>query len=290
MAGRFAPAIELAAAEGGNINPRRSECHLGDGLNFASCVYGGKTWKVVVVGDSHAEALVSAVAHGHSKGEAGVVQWTYAGCPFLPGATHTPGHLRGQHKNYQCSAFIKWVQSNLKTLPSNIPVVIINRYAQAALGHNEYRHLVEVPEVYFSKVFDRSTPEFLAEFARHMTQSACELAKRRTVYMMRPIPELGFDVPKTLSRRMVVGLNDDLSIPLEDYRQRNAWVWAAQDAARDQCGIKILDPIPYLCRDGRCYGSQAGRPIYSDDDHLSEFGNKLLAPMFAQVFEWLPTN
>ena len=285
VAGRFAPAIEMAAAEGGNINPRRSECHPGDGLNFASCVYGGKAWKVIVVGDSHAEALVSGVAYAQAKGDAGVVQWTYAGCPFLPGAKHTPRHMRGQHKNYQCGAFISWVQSSLQTVPATIPVIIINRYAQAALGHNEDRHLVDMPEVYFSKVFDRSTPEFLAEFALHMTQSACELAKHRTVYMMRPIPEMGFNVPKTLSRRMVVGLNDDLSIPLEDYRQRNAWVWAAQDAARDQCGIKILDPIPYLCHDGRCYGSQSGHPLYSDDDHLSESGNKRLAPMFAKMFE-----
>ena len=56
---------------------------------------------------------------------------------------------------------------------------------------------------------------------------------------------------------------------------------------RDQCGIKILDPTATLCRDGRCYGSQNGQPLYADDDHLSEFGNKLLVPMFRQVFEVL---
>ncbi|WP_426148754.1 SGNH hydrolase domain-containing protein [Polaromonas sp. DSR2-3-2] len=29
----------------------------------------------------------------------------------------------------------------------------------------------------------------------------------------------------------------------------------------------------------------AGRPLYFDDDHLSEYGNKLLVPMFAEVFQ-----
>jgi hypothetical protein len=101
---------------------------------------------------------------------------------------------------------------------------------------------------------------------------------------MRPIPEMGFDVPKRLSRRMTMGVSDDVYISIDDYLRRNAWVWAAQDAARDQCGVKILNPIPYLCRDGRCYGSKDGRPLYFDDDHLSEFGNKLLVPMFAEVF------
>ena len=102
--------------------------------------------------------------------------------------------------------------------------------------------------------------------------------------MVRPFPEMGFHVPQTMSRRMALRLSGDVSISMQDYRNRNAWVWAAQDEARDKCGVKILDPLPYLCRDDRCYGSRNGRPLYSDADHLSEFGNKLLVPMFAEVF------
>jgi hypothetical protein len=285
--GRFSPAIELAAAEGNNLNPRRNECDPGKGLVMPMCIYGGTTQKVIVAGDSHANALVSSVAYAKPEGDAGVVQWTYSGCQFVGNLKHTPRHLQGQDKDYKCTEFIAREESLLNTLPATIPIIIINRYAQAAFGHNEDRHLVDVPEVYFSKVFERSTPEFLDEFAHHITQSACQLAKRRTVYMVRPIPEMGFDVPKTLSRRIVFGMTGDLSIPIEDYRERNAWVWAAQDAARDQCGIKILDPLPYLCHEGRCYGSKNGRPLYHDDDHLSEFGNKLLVPMFADVFKSL---
>jgi hypothetical protein len=48
--------------------------------------------------------------------------------------------------------------------------------------------------------------------------------------------------------------------------------------------VEILDPLPYLCWDGVCHGSKEGRPLYYDDNHLSEFGNKLLVPMFAKVF------
>ncbi|MNR57325.1 hypothetical protein D3C85_1780750 [compost metagenome] len=42
--------------------------------------------------------------------------------------------------------------------------------------------------------------------------------------------------------------------------------------------------MPYLCNEQNCYGSRDGWPLYVDDDHLSEFGNRLLIPMFAQVF------
>jgi hypothetical protein len=95
---------------------------------------------------------------------------------------------------------------------------------------------------------------------------------------------MGVDVPRIQSRRMAFGLATDISISLKQYHERNDWVWAAQDAAHAQCGVEILDPLPYLCHDGRCYGSKDGRPLYHDDNHLSEFGNKLLLPMFAEVF------
>lgn len=283
--GRFAPAVEQVAAESANVNPRREVCHVSKGLTMPSCVYGGTDWKVIALGDSHASALITGLAKAQTKGDAGVVQWTYSGCAFVPGMKKIPATQGSMGKDYRCSEFIAWAQAQLQTLPATIPVVIINRYAQAALGFNEDLNLVDVPEVYFSKIYESTTPEFLAEFASHITSSACELAKRRTVYMVRPIPEMGFDVPKTLSRRMAFGATDDLFVTMDAYQKRNAWVWAAQDAARDRCGVKILDPTPYLCRDGRCYGSQHGRPLYSDDDHLSEFGNKLLVPMFAQVFQ-----
>jgi len=52
-----------------------------------------------------------------------------------------------------------------------------------------------------------------------------------------------------------------------------------------QCGVKILDPLPYLCHSGRCWGNQGGQPLYSDDNHLSEFGSQLLIPMFRQAFK-----
>jgi peptidoglycan/LPS O-acetylase OafA/YrhL len=286
--GRFAPAVEVASAEAQNTNSQNMKCFLDNGYISPSCVVGAQNWSVIAVGDSHVNAVISALAEAGKSRDAGVLWWAYSGCPYVPGLKLSPiGTLAKRGTTYQCPEFLDWTQKQLANAPKNVPVVIINRYGLAAFGYNENSPVREVPDVYFSKHYSSPTPEFLAEFAKHVTDEACKLAKQRTVFMMRPIPEMGFDVPKTLSRRMASGLNSDLSIPIEEYQKRNAWVWAAQDAARDQCGIKILDPTPYLCRDGRCYGSKAGRPLYSDDDHLSEYGNKLLVPMFAEVFRAL---
>lgn len=283
VSGRFPSAIELVAAEAQNINPRNRECHSHTGKTSPSCVYGDPTWKVIAIGDSHLSATITGIAQAHTPG-AGVVQWSYTGCQYVPGIRPTPEKLARQPTGWACLQFGEWARSQLSTLPSDISVVILNRYAHAAMGLNEDDSVVARPDVYFSKIYPLATPEFMSEFSQHITQTACDLAKKRTVFLVRPIPEIGMDVPKTLSRRMAWGRTDDISISIEEYRKRNAWVWAAQDAARDQCGVRILDPTLYLCDVRRCYGSKNGRPLYSDDDHLSEFGNKLLTPMFAEVF------
>jgi hypothetical protein len=38
-----------------------------------------------------------------------------------------------------------------------------------------------------------------------------------------------------------------------------------------------------MCDDKNCYADLNGRPMYFDDDHLSEFGNKVLVPMFSEI-------
>lgn len=119
-----------------------------------------------------------------------------------------------------------------------------------------------------------------------MINTACEFAKTRPVYWVRPIPELKIDVPKTMVRRTIIpGGEKRVSISLDEYMQRNAFVWEAQDAASKQCGIKILDPLPYLCSDGRCFGDHEGMPIYVDDDHLNEHGGDVLIPMFSEALK-----
>lgn len=288
IAGRFSKVVESAAAEANNSNAQSKTCSLDKGYPLVSRVFGGHEWRAIAVGDSHVVATISALAVAQPDGDAGVVQWSSSGCAFVLGMRLVPDRLVKAGKELACNEFIEWARAQLNTLPGNTPVVIIGRYAAYAFGRNEDGQGIDVPLAYFSRIYPVTKPELLNEFAQHITRSACELAKRRTVYMMRPIPEMGFDVPKTQSRRMVWGMTGDVSISVEDYRRRNDWVWAAQNAARDRCGIKILDPTPYLCRDGRCYGSKNARPLYFDDNHLSEFGNKLLVPMFAEVFRVEP--
>lgn len=283
VGGRLPPVVEKVAAESNNFNSRANECHAYKGNVSPSCVWGGGEWKVIALGDSHLSVAVPAIASVQES--AGVVQWSYSGCSFILGVKINQVNIGKLGSDYQCERFVEWAKSQLAILPTQLPVVILNRYALQAFGPNEINSESERPRVYFSKIHHRASPEFLEEFGERIVDTACEIAKQRRVYLVRPIPEMGFDVPKTLSRRLALGLKEDVSISLDDYRKRNQWVWAAQDAAAKRCGVRILDPLPYLCDASRCYGSRNLQALYMDSNHLSETGNKLLTPMFQSVFD-----
>ena len=287
IAGRFSPAVEVAAAEAANVNVRREQCHVAKGATSPACIYGGERARVMLVGDSHANTIVTALAAAGMSGKAGVVQWTYSGCVFVPDMKMTPVFMAKMAQSYQCTEFNDWVQHQSNAAPAGMPVVIAGRYAAAASGADEEAGGARSPSVYFSTVYPTPAPAFLKEFSAHIVSTACQAAKQRPVYLLRPIPELGVHVPKMMSRRLSLGGNGEVSISMKDYMLRNGWIIAAQDQAHAACGVKILDPLPVLCHEGRCYGTQAGRALYSDDNHLSEFGNKLLVPMFAEVFRAL---
>ncbi|MBC7918487.1 MAG: acyltransferase [Rhodoferax sp.] len=278
VAGRFSHAIDVVSLEARNKNPRERECHPSTGVASPSCIYGGKHLRAILLGDSHADALVTGMAAALQSPSDGIMQWSYSACPTLQGI-----HQVAVSQN-QCGAFVDWVVQRLQTVPVDVPVVVVNRHGQYAFGKNEVASQAGIPWVYFSRKYASAEPAFMAEYAQHLTDTACALAKTRTVYLVRPIPEMGVNVPDA-ARAMVWGAEPRVSISLKEYHARNGFAWAAQDAARARCGVKILDPLPYLCKEGSCYGAKEGRPLYYDDNHLSEFGNRALIPMYREVLE-----
>ena len=280
ISGRFSPEIEIVSKEAVTRNPRYEACFLNNGIESPGCIFGGSRAQVILIGDSHAISVVTALAASMPVKTDGAKLWAYSACPTIFGAKYLSAEFGATRK---CDDFMNWVAQELVSMPTDIPVVIVNRTSIYVKGYNEVGVVnPDDPIVYFD---DSRQHLDLTEFSKRLTDTVCELARKRPVYLVRPIPEMGVDVPMTVLRAMVFGQRVGVSISLADYRQRHSVVWAAQDAAHDRCGVKILDPLPYLCSEGRCHGSKDGRPLYYDDDHLNEYGNKLLVPMFAQVFQ-----
>nr|WP_319566118.1 acyltransferase family protein [uncultured Rhodoferax sp.] len=283
--GRQSAEIETVASETLNRNPRQLECMLSIGHESPSCIHGNAPLRAILIGDSHANSIVSALAISSKiENNGSVMEWTYAACPTIFDVL--PTEKSGQPKEYQCNIFLDWANSRLKSISNNIPIVIVNRTSVYSLGYNgKLEKNRNTPLVYFKNPNPAIPSDFLDTFSQHLTETACQLAKYHPVYMMRPLPEMPVHIPNVMSRAMILGKTKDIFITLDEYKKRHSIVLAAQDAARDRCGIKILDPIPYLCKNDRCHGDQNGRPIYYDGNHMSEYGNKLLVPMFSDIFK-----
>ncbi|MDH4554221.1 acyltransferase [Pseudomonas sp. BN417] len=273
--------IETAANESLNVKPRRDECLTKSGIESISCIYGGDNIRAIVIGDSHADAITTSVQAALHNSNEGIVDWSYVSCPTISGIHIIP---QDANSGEDCHGFNEWATSKLKNYTNSIPLIIVNRTSAYAFGdHNSTGHENKLL-AYFSKTHETPTKEYLDEFKERLIDTACSIAKERPVYLVRPFPEMMVNVPKTISRSLIFGKTEEVSISIDDYHKRHAFVWSVQDEAARRCNVKILDPLPYLCSEGRCRGSKNGRPLYYDDDHLSEYGNKLLTPMFRQVF------
>ncbi|WP_227804042.1 SGNH hydrolase domain-containing protein [Marinomonas profundi] len=245
------------------------------------CFFNDLDLAVISIGDSHNSATFTALGVAAEKSNLNAMHWAKGSCPLLKGAKY-------QNREPGCHEFNEKIFARLNGSFENIPVVLTSRLTRALVGGNEEGVNAQGrPQIYFTKeVSNGFSPAFQAEFRKSLIETSCLLVKKRPVYLVRPIPEIAINVPATLARNMLFGRgDDDIKITLADYHQRNKLVWDAQDQAAQQCGVKILDPLPYLCDDEYCYGSRDGRPLYYDDDHLSEYGNKFLVPMFEQVFK-----
>lgn len=276
---KFPPEALAAFEEAKNRNPRFTECHVNGLTPVPECRYGGDQLGVIVLGDSHGEAMIRSIEKALPKKELYALDWTYSGCPTIAG-------IKGNDSSYRCGEVVKQFLTKQKSLPAHVPVVLISRMSVYLFGFNEVDRPLDagVPNLYLTKPYPARSPEFLQEMREGLISTACELAKSRPVYMVRPTPEMTVNVPLAMGRALLLGKARDVAISIDEYHRRNAFAWETQDMAAKQCGVQILDPTPYLCDDKNCMGGVNGRPIYFDDDHLSERGGNLLIPMFRSIF------
>ena len=280
--GRLPPTIESLINERSNINVRAEECQSSSGDSFPGCVYGGSNIKLIVIGDSHATSVLTGVAAALPDASSGLHAFSYVGCPVFLNASMVPGKF---DSNHQCFSFIKNTLKKINQEHPKTPLLIVNRWAEYAIGRNEQAHDRNVPYVYFDKIEHHATPAFTRQFQENLTDTLCTLAQTRQVYVLKPIPEMVQDVPSTLARKARWGSEIDVTISWTDYIKRQQFILDALNSAHEQCGVNVIDTTSILCNDLMCHGAKDGHALYYDDDHLNEYGNKLLTPLFKEIFE-----
>lgn len=274
--------IDHIALEKNNENVRKKECFDSSShtLKSKGCIYGSSKLGVVMVGDSHAGSTISALSEAASRYDLSAMLLGQSSCPFIDG-------IKFKYNNLRCFKFNNYLlEEQLPKISKGIPVVLMSRFNSYTVGTLGSENI----NSYFSEplkngVNDENYKIYISELKKAFVSSVCKLNQTNPVYLVRPTPEMDVDVPSYLSRKMVFGQDiSTISIPVSEHLLRSSLAYEIQDIAAKQCNVKILDPIQYLCDENNCYGVLKGRPIYVDEDHLSEYGNKFLVPMFEKIF------
>ena len=152
---------------------------------------------------------------------------------------------------------------------------------------NGYNELAVKPPIFFvDKVFSKIDDEYRDNITVHMLDTICDFSQNNPVYLVKPSPEMIKNVPLTMFKSSTLNNSKErIKITVEEYNQRHNLAFKMQDAAVKQCGVKILNPLPYLCDSKYCYGDIDGIPLYFDDDHLSSYGSEVISPIYDEVFK-----
>jgi len=252
--------------------------------NPMSCQYGGANVEAVVIGDSHASALVTAVVNALPASGGGVLLRSAPGCAIILGAE--PTGKMSKEELAECINLLREMETQVDELHPGKPLIIINRIALSVEGESDttYSTGSRRPWIKFSEQLPVATPSFREQYRHAYIATACQLAKNHPLYLMRPLPEFRAPVPQIMGRAMMMGREPVAKITLEEYFKRQAFIWSVQDDAAEACGAKILNPLPYMCDAADCYGSLDGNALYVDTDHVGRHGIELLTPLFKEVF------
>lgn len=269
---RYDPAIGRVQTAMEAIPPYAPECFSVVGEVPAPCILrhgeigaaapGTDQIAVIVVGDSHAAAMVAGVLAAVPA--SGALRFNaYASCmPVLDGISSDP--------RSRCSAFNAQYLRPL-TKPRTVPVLLVANW-QAYLDEGT---------IVFGSAAAKPDPALLET---RFIATACALTKAGPTWATLPEPSFAARVPHALQARLIAGTPGDITAPLAQHLRRDARALAMLQRASAQCGLQLIDPAAVLCQHDQCRGTLNGQPLYYDRNHLTVAGALLLRPLFAPLF------
>ena len=262
----YTPEIQKIISEIGNRNSYNCNTGLRDS-KFEECIIGNKqNIKALIIGDSHADVITTVVTDLFNLKKDGIVVISTGGCPILSNSTFINEHCR--NLNNQRLAVIESKKY------AGIPIILASRYALYLEGENSLE-LMEPNSAHIKKSYRL--------FEQDMKNTICKYSAHNPVFILQPIPDYKDNIPKLMARNLLSNKQVNESSPFSEYINRQGKIRDVIQRTSLTCGTKIIDPIDILCTAEKCIYAIDGKPIYMDGNHLSEYGNKILTPLFNEA-------
>ena len=257
------------------------------GINNSSCRLGGgdRPPEFVLWGDSHAQALRAGIDEiTRQKNISGILIGAY-NCPALLGVDNS--------LNRSCRAINDRIIDFLLTTPSIQTIILAGmwgRYAEVTRykdphpydvlsvdGHPERRNWQSLPTLIEEN-------HAALETGLERTIATLKAAGRR-VWIVGPVPEIEYNVPKALFVQ-ALGVYRDLPIrpEFQEFRDRQRFVMTLFDKVSKQFSVNVVWPHKALCTSALCDIERDGKSLYFDNNHLSDFGAKSISAIYEPIF------
>ena len=281
---RFPPQVAQIVSQETATNRARARCFGIDPGKVSAerlCSLGvarAEKASFVLWGDSHAEAIMPAVADiAERSGRRGL----FAGSPSC-----APLQGVDRYDAPQCRAFNDRVLSTILAHKEITTVILMARWGKNAAGTaygDEGNGFVPIGD---DKGRAAKPSDNAAIFARGLYRTVSTLrAAGRHVLLIGPVPEIGWTVPQVLARLAQEHKDAQVAPPESAFYQREANVLPLFRTLAGEDGVSAVFPHYYLCTDGHCAVRKNGIPLYRDEHHLSPYGAKNLEPLLSRAIE-----
>ncbi len=288
---RVSEEIQIIQNYKNDINPNRSECHSSrkkylDPNN--ACVIGDPSNVVgVLVGDSHADALVVELGNDLWKNGIGLKQMTYGGCPPITSS------YRSDARNDRCAEFFSEVYRIIEESKDLSHVILHARWSRYYPGPKFTRGITGIeyggPGIvdFFDsegkkhKHSDKQIKLNIDAAYKHIVERQVELGKYVT--LIYPVPYAVWDPPSRYSSlKFKWGeFTKDIEVDYDVFVKRNLYTYQVFDAIPDSPNLSKIYPEDKLCNTiskGKCNVTSNDILYFKDHTHLSNSGARLIVP------------
>ena len=252
---------------------------------------GGRKNLTFLIGDSHSSSIAYEMQRKLSEAEIGLIHASASGCPPVQNVYRAD--LSGSDK-LSCYYFNKEMYQYIRGNKDIEYVIMSARWTLSMEGsrfdNEEGGVEISGKRPHLDLVVD-GKPEYhagykhrasLSERISDSVQDLLDMGKK--VILVYPVPEAGWDVPRYVVRYYKKKPNEAFSSHVgstsyEVFKDRNARSYSSLDSVGDHPNLYRVYPEHILCNKAvidRCIVQENGHPLYKDNNHLSNFGARLI--------------
>jgi peptidoglycan/LPS O-acetylase OafA/YrhL len=275
---RFAPET-LAVARGISAADKKRDLSR-ECRTQPSCTLGASVKPTYALwGDSHAAAMLATFADAFAARGFAFKAFIKLGCPPLGGN----GYEMRSRGN--CLAHNEATAATLESSPEIRTVLLIARANQYIKGKIEGAR-APVNIIVGTHRGPTNEQERAAIYERQLKLTVDRmLAAGKTVVLVYPSPEFGYEIPVGVARFLATGRDPaELDLSLAAYREREGNIFSILDRMGNSPKIIRVYPHERLCDAKACEVYANGEALYRDDNHLSQAGAARVLPVYDPVF------